>query len=76
MLSDLWPVRLTSFKASRGKWTIDFGLMSLEEAALYEIPFEYLKKHVYPIRSQNRRHAPMLRNGGDMLKHGQGCAGR
>jgi hypothetical protein len=31
--------------------------MLLEEAALYEIPFEYLKKHVYPIRSQNRRRA-------------------
>ena len=44
-------------QGSRGKWTIDFGLMSLEEAALYEIPFEYLKKHVYPIRSQNRRRA-------------------
>ena len=44
-------------QGSRGKWTIDFGLMSLEEAALYEIPFEYLKKHVYPIRTQNRRRA-------------------
>ena len=54
---DLSPVRLTWFKTRAGQWTIDFGLMSLEEAALYEIPFEYLKKHVYPIRSQNRRRA-------------------
>ena len=44
-------------QGSRGKWTIDFGLMASEEAALYEMPFEYLKKHVYPIRSQNRRRA-------------------
>jgi len=39
----------------RGKWTIDFGVMSVEEAAQYEAPFEHLKKHVYPIRSKNRR---------------------
>ena len=44
-------------QGSRGKWTIDFSLMSLEEAALYEMPFEHVKKHVYPIRSQNRRRA-------------------
>ncbi len=40
---------------SRGKWTIDFGLLPLEEACKYEFPFEYVKKHVYPIRSNNRR---------------------
>ncbi len=42
---------------SRQKWTIDFALMSMEQAALYELPFEYVKRHVYPIRSQNRRGA-------------------
>ena len=42
-------------QSSRGKWTIDFALMPLEEAAKYEKPFEYVKIHVYPIRSQNRR---------------------
>jgi hypothetical protein len=31
--------------------------MPLEEAALYELPFEYVKQHIYPIRSQNRRAA-------------------
>jgi hypothetical protein len=36
-------------------WTIDFGLMSEDEAAQYEMPFEHLRKNVYPIRSQNRR---------------------
>ncbi|MBA3472406.1 MAG: class I SAM-dependent DNA methyltransferase [Rubrobacter sp.] len=35
-------------------WVIDFGVsMSLEEAALYEAPFEYVKRVVYPER-QNR----------------------
>ncbi len=42
---------------SRQKWTIDFGLMSMEQAAQYEMPFEYAKRYVYPIRSQNRRAA-------------------
>ena len=41
----------------RGKWTIDFGLMSKSDASLYEIPFEYVKENVYPVRSQNRRAA-------------------
>jgi len=42
---------------SRGKWTIDFGLMPLAAAAAYQAPFEYVRTHVYPIRSQNRRRA-------------------
>lgn len=42
---------------SRWKWTIDFGVMPLEDAMQYELPFEYVKKNVYPIRSQNRRAA-------------------
>jgi type II restriction/modification system DNA methylase subunit YeeA len=41
----------------RNKWTIDFELMDEKEAAGYEMPFEYVKKHVYPIRSKNRRAA-------------------
>lgn len=40
----------------RGKWIIDFGgFMPLEEAAQYEAPFEYVKKHVYPRRKDVRR---------------------
>jgi len=42
---------------SREKWTIDFNTMGMEEASEYEGPFEYIKNHVYPIRSQNRRQA-------------------
>ncbi len=42
-------------RRSREAWTIDFGLLSLETAAQYEAPFEYVKRLVYPIRSMNRR---------------------
>ena len=42
---------------ARKEWTIDFGLMSLEEAKGYEAPFAYVETNVYPIRSQNRRAA-------------------
>jgi type II restriction/modification system DNA methylase subunit YeeA len=41
-------------RRSRGKWTIDFGLMPLEEAELYEAPFEYVKEHVLPVRASRR----------------------
>ncbi len=41
----------------RNKWTIDFALMSFDEAAQYDKPFEYVREHVYPIRSKNRRAA-------------------
>ena len=37
-------------------WVIDFGTnMPEAEAALYELPFEYVKQHVKPIRDTNRR---------------------
>ncbi len=36
-------------------WIVDFVDMAEEEASLYEAPFEYIKKHVLPIRSTNRR---------------------
>jgi len=42
-------------RRSRGFWTIDFALMPSEEAAEYQAPFEYVRQHVYPIRSRNRR---------------------
>jgi hypothetical protein len=40
---------------NRRKWTIDFALMPIEQAAQYEAPFEYVRQIVYPIRSKNRR---------------------
>ena len=39
---------------SRNMWIIDFGNLPLEEAALYEAPFEYVHKHVHPVREDNR----------------------
>src|SRR5439155_21755398 len=39
----------------RRRWTIDFDSMRLEEAVQYERPFEYVKEHVYPVRTQGRR---------------------
>lgn len=40
----------------RRMWIIDFGTeMTREEAALYEAPFEYVKKHVKPARDKNNR---------------------
>lgn len=39
----------------RRLWIIDFGVLGLDEAALYEEPFEYVKRHVFPIRVNNRR---------------------
>jgi hypothetical protein len=34
-----------------GLWIIDFGMLSEAEAALYEKPFEYLRRVVQPIRA-------------------------
>ena len=39
----------------RGMRIIDFGDMPLEQAALYEAPFEYVNAHVKPMRANNRR---------------------
>lgn len=40
---------------SENKWVIDFGdAMSKEEAALYELPFEYVKRVVKPVRDKSR----------------------
>ncbi|MCL4864053.1 MAG: hypothetical protein KJZ93_31890, partial [Caldilineaceae bacterium] len=38
---------------SRNMYTIDFGLMELEDAADYEMPFEHVRRHVYPVRVKN-----------------------
>ena len=40
----------------RGRWIIDFGLnMTETEAALHEAPFEYVRRHVLPMRSNVAR---------------------
>jgi len=40
-------------KRAQRRWIISFGEMPLEEAALYEKPFAYVQKHVYPERQNN-----------------------
>jgi type II restriction/modification system DNA methylase subunit YeeA len=47
---------LDMMRRSRGMWIIDFGVnMPVEVAAEFEKPFEFIKKHVYPVRVLNRR---------------------
>jgi type II restriction/modification system DNA methylase subunit YeeA len=42
-------------RGSRDMWIIDFGVeMSQTDAAQYEAPFEYLKKHVKPSREKSK----------------------
>jgi type II restriction/modification system DNA methylase subunit YeeA len=42
-------------RRSRDVWIIDFGVRTaLEDAAMYESPFEYVRQHVYPVRATNR----------------------
>ena len=59
---------------SRNMWIIDFGEMSLEDAALYEQPFEYVKRNVKPFRDQNNDRQRRTfwwrlgRSGGDFRK--------
>ena len=49
-------------------WAIDFGPnMSLEEAALYEAPFEYVRQHVKPFRDRFEERG-VVRSGGYLLK--------
>jgi type II restriction/modification system DNA methylase subunit YeeA len=41
---------------TRGHFIIDFGTnLSEPEAALYELPFQYVKKHVFRARAENKR---------------------
>lgn len=47
---------------NRGLWTIDFGVdISEEEAAKYELPFEYVRHHVFPKRQETQRQEYRLR---------------
>lgn len=53
-----WRNGMDVTRRSRDMWIIDFGWeMSEREAALYEAPFQHVKKHVLPERAKNRREA-------------------
>jgi len=51
-----WVNALDITRRPRRMWIIDFGVnMSEQDAALYEIPFEYVRKEVKPVRQTNNR---------------------
>ena len=51
-----WINGLDITRRPRNMWVMDFGIaMSLEEAALYEMPFEYVEAHVKPKYGQMRK---------------------
>jgi type II restriction/modification system DNA methylase subunit YeeA len=52
-----WANGLDLTRQPRGMWIVDFGSRPIEEAALYEAPFEYVRERVKPVRIQNRRAA-------------------
>ena len=50
-----WVNGLDLTRRPRGMWIIDFGVAMPEgEAALYEAPFEYVRRHVKPERERSR----------------------
>ena len=51
-----WCNGLSIVQREREMWLVDFPPHFTEdEAALYEKPFEHLRKHVLPVRAKNRR---------------------
>ncbi len=53
-----WVNGLDITRRPRGMWIVDFGTdMAEGEAALYEVPFEYVREHVKPARETNHRAA-------------------
>jgi type II restriction/modification system DNA methylase subunit YeeA len=56
--SDVVKRRLTGrdiVQTNQQGWLIDFGEMPESDAALYELPFEYVKSQVKPLRDVNNR---------------------
>jgi len=51
-----WVNALDITRRPRGMYIVDFGVdMPEEDAALYEMPFEYLREHVWAKRLENNR---------------------
>jgi type II restriction/modification system DNA methylase subunit YeeA len=47
---------LDLLRRPRNVWTIDFGAeITVEAAAMYELPFQLVRKVVYPVREKNHR---------------------
>jgi hypothetical protein len=52
-----WVNGLDVTRRPRHMWIVDFGVRPIDQAALYEAPFEYVKANVYPVRRSNAREA-------------------
>jgi hypothetical protein len=53
-----WVNGLDVTRRPRDMWIVDFGVnMTEDEAALYELPYEYVRQHVKPERMNNNRAA-------------------
>ena len=53
-----WMNGMDLTRRPAGKWIVDFEWHIAEaDAALYDEPFRWVQKHVYPLRSQNNRAA-------------------
>ncbi len=51
-----WVNGMDITRLARGMWIIDFGCdLSLQQASLYELPFEHVREHVKPKRDKNKR---------------------
>lgn len=49
-----WANGMDVARRPAGKWIIDFGEMTEQEASLYEAPFQYVVSHIKPERDKNR----------------------
>ena len=53
-----WVNGMDLTRRPRGKWIVDYGWkLSESDAALYEAPYQWIKKRVYPMRQRNRTEA-------------------
>ena len=50
-----WVNGLDLTRRNRGFWIIDFGVMTKEEAEQFSGAMLYVRRHVYPVRKENRR---------------------
>jgi type II restriction/modification system DNA methylase subunit YeeA len=50
-----WIIAKDLSDRPKGMYIIDFQCMTEAESALFELPFEYIKHHVYPARVENNR---------------------
>ena len=58
-------------------WIIDFGVDTAEEvAAQYEMPFEYVRRNVMPVRSEKQTCILTVKDGGFMPNPDQQCVMR